>query len=104
MGMQYDVFASAPLTADGQFEEVTATTALGRVRIKTIYGISGTSAGSVSLYNGAANTAPLLITVNTPTAANSGTFWLPLPGEGILASDGVYATVVNAASVMIIYG
>ena len=104
MGMQTDVFASAPLTSSGQVEEVTGTTALGRTRIKTIYGTSGSSAGSVSLYNGTSNSAPLLITVNSPTAASSGTFWLPLPGEGILAQDGVYAEVVNAASVMIVYG
>ena len=104
MGMQYDVFASAPLTSSGQVEEVTGTTALGRTRIKSVYGTSGSSAGSVSFYNGSANTAPLLITVNTPTATSSGTFWLPLPGEGILASNGVYAEVVNAASVMITYG
>lgn len=104
MGMQYDVFASAPLTSSGQVEEVTGTSALGRVRIKTIYGVAGASAGSVSLYDGTANTAPLLITVNSPTAANSGTFWIPLPGEGILAQNGVYAEISNAASIMIIYG
>ena len=45
MGMQYDVFASAPLTSSGQVEEVTGTNALGRVRIKTIYGVAGASAG-----------------------------------------------------------
>jgi hypothetical protein len=104
MGMQYDVFASAPLTGSGQVEEITGTSALGRTRIKTIYGISGASAGSVSFYNGTSNTAPLLVTLNSPTAANSGTFWLPLPGEGILAQDGVYAELTNVASVTIFYG
>ena len=102
--MQYDVFASAPLTSSGQVEEVTGTSAIGRNRIKTIYGISGASAGSVSLYDGTTNTAPLLVTVNSPTAANSGTFWLPLPGEGILAQNGVYAELTNVSSVTIFYG
>ena len=104
MGMQYDVFASAPLTSSGQVEEVTGTTALGRTRIKTIYGTCGGSAGSVSFYDGDSNSAPLLITIEVPDDTAQGTYWLPLPGEGILASNGVYAEVVNAASVMIMYG
>lgn len=102
--MQYDVFASAPRTTDGSLQNAAGTANLGRVRIKTIYGISGASAGDVKFYDGDAATDPLLITINTPTAANSGTFWLPLPGEGILAADGVYVDITNAASVMIIYG
>ena len=104
MGMQYDVFASAPLTSDGQIEEASGSTALGRTRIKTIYGTCGASAGTVTLYNGTANTAPILITVEVPDDTAQGTFWLPLTGEGILAQDGVYAELDNAASVMIIYG
>lgn len=104
MGMQYDVYASAPRTSDGQMQNAAANANLGRVRIKTIYGTSGTVAGSVKLYNGTSGSDPLLITVNTPTAANSGTFWLPLPGEGILADNGVYLDITDAASVMIIYG
>jgi hypothetical protein len=104
MGMQYDVFASAPLTSSGQLQEASATDDLARVRIKTIYGTCGGSAGTVALYDGTSNTASLLITVEVPDDTAQGTFWLPLPGEGILASNGVYAEVVNAASIMIIYG
>jgi hypothetical protein len=102
MAMQYDVLASKPLTASGQVKDQNNNN-LGRVRIKTIYGISNT-AGSVILRDGTANTAPILITVNTPAKADSGTFWLPLPGEGILAENAVYAEVSGAASVMVIYG
>ena len=104
MGMQYDVKASAPRTNSGVMQDATATYTLPRVRIKTIYGVSGTSAGSVIFRDGATSSDPILMTMNTPTAANSGTFWLPLPGEGILAENGVYAEVSNAASVMIVYG
>lgn len=104
MGMQYDVFASAPITSSGQLEEASASTALGRVRIKTIYGTCGSDPGSVVLYNGASNSSPILITVDVPDNTVQGTYWLPLPGEGILASNGVYAEVTNAASVMIVYG
>jgi hypothetical protein len=104
MGMQYDVKASAPRTSDGQMQDAAAANNLERTRIKTIYGISGTTAGSVKFYNGTSASDPLIITVNTPAAVNSGTFWLPLPGEGLLAENGVYLDITDAASVMIIYG
>ena len=104
MGMQYDVFASAPLTSSGQVEDASATNTLARIRIKTIYGTCGGSAGTVMFYDGTSNSAPLLITVEVPDDTAQGTYWLPLPGEGILAQTGVYAEITNAASVMIIYG
>lgn len=100
--MQYDVLAAKPLTGNGQFKDQNNNN-LGRVRIKTIYGISGT-VGSVVLYDGTANTAPVLITLNTPAQADAGTFWLSLPGEGILAENAVYAEVSGPGSVIIIYG
>ena len=104
MAIQYDVFASAPRTTDGSLQNAAATANLSRVRIKTIYGVSGANAGNVKFYDGTSASDPLLITVNTPTAASSGTFWLPLPGEGILAANGVYVDITEAASIMIIYG
>jgi hypothetical protein len=102
MAMQYDVLASKPLTATGQVKDQNNNN-LSRVRIKTIYGVSNT-AGTVVFYDGTANTAPVLMTINTPAKADSGTFWLPLPGEGILAETAVYAEVTGPASVMIVYG
>jgi hypothetical protein len=104
MGMQYDVFASAPLTSSGQFENAAGTDTLARLRIKTIYGTCGGSAGTVMFYDGTDNSAPLLMTMEVPDDTAQGTYWLPMPGEGILAANGVYAEIVNAASVMIIYG
>lgn len=104
MGMQYDVFASAPLTSSGQVQEASATDDLARVRIKTIYGTCGASAGSVAFHDGTSNSAPLLITVEVPDDTVQGTYFLPLPGEGILATNGVWAEITNAASVIIIYG
>ena len=102
MGMQYDVKASKPLTATGQAKD-QGDNNLNRVRIKTVYGVSGASAGSVVFRDGGA-TGPVLMTLNTPTAANSGTFWLPLPGEGILAQTNVHVTLTDVASVVVIYG
>jgi hypothetical protein len=100
--MQYDVLASKPLTETGQLKDQNNNN-IGRARIKSIYGVSNT-AGTVVFYDGTANTAPVLITVNTPAKADSGTFWLPMPGEGILAETAIYGEVTGPASVMVIYG
>jgi hypothetical protein len=102
MGMQYDVKASKPLTATGQAKDQNNND-LNRVRIKTVYGVSGANAGSVVFRSGGA-TGEVLMTMNTPTAVSSGTFWLPLPGEGILAQDDVHVTITDVASVVVIYG
>jgi hypothetical protein len=102
MAMQYDVKAAKPLTATGQVQD-QADNNLSRVRIKAIYGVSGASAGSVVFRDGGA-TGPILMTLNTPTAANSGTFWLPLPGEGILVQIDLHVTIADVASVLVIYG
>ena len=100
--MQYDVLASQPLTSSGQMADQNSNN-LRRCRIKAIYGVSGASAGSVVFRDGGAS-GPILMTMNSPTAANSGTFWLPMPGEGILVETNLYAALTNVASVMVIYG
>jgi len=102
MGMQYDVLASKPVTSTGQAKN-QADANIARARIKTIYGVSGASAGSVVIRDGGSG-GNILITLNSPAAADSGTFWLPLPGEGILAETNVHVTLSNVASVVIIYG
>lgn len=100
--MQYDVLASQPITSTGQIKDQNSND-LERTRIKSIYGVSGASAGSVVFRDGGAS-GPIVMTMNTPTAANSGIFWLPMPGEGILVETNLHATLSNVASVMVIYG
>lgn len=100
--MQYDVLASKPVTSTGQLKDQNDNN-IGRARIKAVYGVSGTNAGSVVLRDGGSS-GKVLMTMNSPTAANSGTFWLPMPGEGILAETNVHATLTDVASFMIIYG
>lgn len=100
--MQYDVLASKPLTATGQFKDQNNND-IKRCRIKAVYGISGALAGSIVFTDGGSG-GPTVMTVNTPTAANQGTFWLLLPGEGILVQTDLYGTLTNATSVMVIYG
>lgn len=100
--MQYDVLASQPLTSSGQVTDQNSNN-LNRCRIKAVYGVSGTTAGSVIFKDGGSGGVTLM-TMNTPAAANQGTFWLPMPGEGILVEVDLYATLSNVASVMVIYG
>jgi hypothetical protein len=51
MGMQTDVQASVPITADGQFTD-QATNNLGRTRVKSIYIVPSGTAGSVVFKDG----------------------------------------------------
>ena len=94
MGMQYDV-QSTRLTVDGQAVNY-------RVRVKAVYGLAGASAGSVKFYNGTDATGTLLLEIDTP-AGTANTF-LPIPGEGILFTTGVYVDVTNITGVTIVYG
>ena len=95
MTMQYDV-KSTRLTADGQ-------AVASRARVKAVYGLAGASAGSVKFYDGTDATGPLLLEIDTP-AGTANTFLLPIPGEGVLFSTGVYVDVTNITGVTIVYG
>jgi hypothetical protein len=100
--MQYDVLASQPRTTDGQIADQNSNNLL-RCRIKAVYGVSGAAAGSVVFRDGGAS-GPILMTMNSPAAAASGTFWLPMPGEGILVETDLYVDLTDVASIMVIYG
>lgn len=101
--MQTDVKMTQPLGTSNTFK-VQSGAVLKRCRIKAIYGTSAAAAGTVVLYDGADNTGAPIGTISTPKASDQGTFWLLMPGEGILASSGVYAAITNVDSVMLIYG
>jgi hypothetical protein len=101
--MQTDVLVTQPLGSSNTFKTQQATV-LGPCRIKAIYGTSAALAGTVVLYDGSNTSGIPLATVSTPTAANQGTYYLLLPGEGIRARTGVYAAITNVDSVMLIYG
>jgi hypothetical protein len=102
MGMQYDVLAAKPLTATGQVKAQNDGN-LTRVRVKTVYGLSGAAAGSVVLRDGGA-TGKVLMTIDTPAKADSGTYWLPMPGEGILVETNLHATLTGVTTFLVIYG
>lgn len=103
MGMQTDVLLTQPLGASNTFKTQSGAV-LGRCRIKAIYGTSGAAAGTVVLYDGSSVAGAPIGTISTPTAANQGTYYLLLPGEGILVETGVYAALTNVDSAMLIYG
>jgi hypothetical protein len=103
MGMQKDVLVSQPLGSSNTFKN-QAGNAIGRCRIKAIYGTSGAAAGTVVIYDGSSAAGNCLMTVSTPIASNQGTFWILMPGEGVLAQTGLYAALTNVDSVMVVYG
>ena len=101
MTMQTDVLASVPLTNTGQFTNQTPT-ALGRTRVKAVYIVPASSAGSVIFKDGGSG-GTTVITLNTVASATQPTY-LILPGEGVLFSTNVHGTVANVSSVTIFYG
>ena len=101
MSMQTDVLASVPLTNTGQFTNQTPT-ALGRTRVKAVYIVPASSAGSVIFKDGGSG-GTVVMTLNTVASATQPTY-LIFPGEGVLFSTNVHGTVANVGSVTIFYG
>jgi hypothetical protein len=99
--MQTDVLASNTITSTGNLKEATGTNNLGRCRIRGVYIVAGASAGSVTLKDGGVS-GTLKLTLNSVGSATAAQYFL-LPGEGILFGTDVYATITNAASVMVFY-
>ena len=101
--MQTDVSITQPLGTSNTFKTQSGAV-LGPCRIKAIYGTSAALAGTVVLYDGSNTSGVPICTISTPTAANQGTYYLLLPGEGVRINTGVYADITNVDSVMLIYG
>lgn len=102
MAMQTDVKSTKPLAATGVFKTQSNADCTFRTRIKGIYAVCGASAGSVAITDGSGGNT--LLTINTPTVADAGTVYFLVPDQGILAENGLYATVANTASVVLFYG
>lgn len=103
MAMQTDVLLTQPLGSSNTFKMQNGNV-LGPCRIKAIYGTSAALAGTVVLYDGSDSSGKAIGTISTPTAANQGTYYLLLPGEGIKVDTGVYAALTNVDSAMLVYG
>jgi hypothetical protein len=101
--MQTDVLLTQPLGTSNTFKTQSGAV-LGGCRIKAIYGTSAAAAGTLVLYDGTSTGGKPIGTISTPTAANQGTYYILMPGEGIVVRTGVYAAITNVDSAMIIYG
>lgn len=101
MAMQTDVLASAVRTTDGLLQD-QATNNLGRTRVKAIYIVPDTGAGSVVFKDGGASGA-VKLTVNTLASSTTPDYIL-IPGEGLLFQTNVYVDITDIASVMVFYG
>ena len=102
MAMQSDVKSTKPLAATGSFKTQTDADVTFRARIRGVYAVCGSSAGSVVIADG--NGGSTLLTLNVPTVADAGTVYIIVPDQGILAENGLYGTVTNVASVTVFYG
>ena len=101
MTMQTDVLASQVLTVDGQFTNQASAT-ITRARVKAVYIVPASSAGSVVFKDGGASGTTRL-TLNTVGSVTQPTYLL-FPGEGVLFSTNIYADVSSIGSVTIFYG
>jgi hypothetical protein len=99
--MQTDILASAVKTTTGTINDQGGN-AVRRTRIKGVYIIPDTGAGSVVLRDGSGSGA-VCVTVNTLASQTIPTYIL-LPGEGILVQGGIHATITDVVSLVVFYG
>ena len=94
--MQTDV-KSTHLNASG-------TIFAGRARVKG-FSICATAstAGTLQLKDGG-STGAVVIEVDIPSNSNPNSFYTLVPGEGVLCSSSIYATLTGIASVTVYYG
>lgn len=104
MAMQTDVKATVALTSTGNFTDAGTAGSLvaTRTRIRGFYAVCGATAGSVTIADG--NGGATLLVINTPASTAQGVVFMTLPGEGILATTGLYGTVSNTTSCVLFYG
>ena len=101
MAMQTDVLASAVRTTDGLLAD-QAGNILGRNRIKAVYIVPDTVAGSVVFKDGGAS-GSVRLTINTLASSTTPDYVL-IPGEGLLFQTNIYVDLTSVVSVMVFYG
>jgi hypothetical protein len=96
MAMQYDV--------KSKHTNATGSIYADRARVKGFsICASANLAGTLLLKDGGA-TGPTLLEVDIPANSNPNSFYTLIPGEGVLFSTNIYATLTGIASVTIYYG
>ena len=96
MTMQYDV-KSTHLNASGSVFGSRA-----RVKGFSICATAST-AGTLLLKDGGSG-GTTLIEIDIPSNSNPNSFYLLIPGEGVLFTTNIYATLTGIASVTVFYG
>lgn len=96
MSMQYDV-KSTHLNASGSIYAARA-----RVKGFSICATAST-AGTLLLKDGGSG-GTTLIEIDIPSNSNPNSFYVLVPGEGVLFSTNIYGTLTNIASVTVFYG
>ena len=96
MAIQYDV-KSTHLNASGSIFG-------GPARIKG-FSICATAstAGTLLLKDGGSG-GTTLVEIDIPSNSNPNSFYLLIPGEGVLFTTNIYATLTGIASVTVFYG
>jgi hypothetical protein len=101
MAMQTDVLASKVRTDAGQMLDQNSLV-IGRARVKAIYIVPDTTAGTVTFIDGGASGATKIV-VNTKGSSTAPDYIL-LPGEGLLFQSNIYIIPSAVVSTMVIYG
>ena len=101
MSMQTDVLASKVRTDAGQMLDQNSLV-IGRARVKAIYIVPDTTAGTVTFIDGGASGATKIV-VNTKGSSTAPDYIL-LPGEGLLFQSDIYIVPSAVVSTMVIYG
>ena len=101
MGMQTDVLASKVRTSAGDMLDQNSLV-IGRSRVKAIYIVPDSGAGTVTFRDGGAS-GPVKIVVDTKASSTTPDYVL-LPGEGLLFQTSIYIVPSAVISTMVIYG
>jgi len=96
MAMQYDVKATHRNSSGSIFG--------ARARIKG-FSICATAslAGTLLLKDGGSG-GTTVIEIDIPSNSNPNSFYVSVPGEGVLCTTNIYASLTNIASVTVFYG
>ena len=96
MTVQYDVKSAYVAGNSGALYE-------GRTRLKQIVFLGTGTAGTIKLYdNASAASGDILYEFKFATAVQP--FQVLIPGEGILAQNGIYLSGTNLSAVSVCYG
>jgi hypothetical protein len=96
MTMQYDVKATHRNSSGSVFGS--------RARIKGFSICANAGAAGTLLLKDGGSGGTTVIEIDIPANSNPNSFYVSVPGEGVLCLTNIYATMTNLASVTVFYG